>query len=98
MLFRSMVPLQMIFLAEKIKIAIVTSLGVVLLNSIAACFAHAQAGHILYLQGIILGIGGSLGVQVTTRFLPKLPDRLVRITFYIFLLLMAIYFFIRACS
>ncbi|MFN6274204.1 MAG: TSUP family transporter, partial [Microcystis sp.] len=43
-----MVPLQMIFLAEKIKIAIVTSLGVVLLNSIAACFAHAQAGHILY--------------------------------------------------
>jgi uncharacterized membrane protein YfcA len=93
-----MVPLQMIFLAEKIKIAIVTSLGVVLLNSIAACFAHAQAGYILYLQGIILGIGGSLGVQVTTRFLPKLPDRLVRITFYIFLLLMAIYFFIRACS
>jgi uncharacterized membrane protein YfcA len=93
-----MVPLQMIFLAEKIKIAIVTSLGVVLLNSIAACFAHAQASYILYLQGIILGIGGSLGVQVTTRFLPKLPDRLVRITFYIFLLLMAIYFFIRACS
>jgi uncharacterized protein len=93
-----MVPLQMIFLRENIKIAIVTSLGVVLINSIAACVGHAQAGYILYIQGIILGIGGSLGVQVTTRFLPKLPDQLVRITFSIFLVLMAIYFFIRAWS
>jgi uncharacterized protein len=91
-----MVPLQMIFLGEKIKIAIVTSLGVVLINSIASCFGHAAAGYILYTQGIILGIGGSLGVQLTTRFLPKLSDKLVQLTFCIFLILMAIYFFIRA--
>jgi uncharacterized membrane protein YfcA len=91
-----MVPLQMIFLGEKIKIAIVTSLGVVLINSIASCIGHAYAGHILYLPGMILGIGGSIGVQFSTRFLPKLPDKLVHTTFCIFLILMAIYFFICA--
>jgi uncharacterized protein len=91
-----MVPLQMLFLGEKIKLAIQTSLGVIILTSIAACIGHARAGNVLYVQGILLGIGGAIGVAFSARFLPKLSDRTVYRIFCGFLVCMALYFFYRA--
>jgi uncharacterized membrane protein YfcA len=51
---------------------------------------------VLWLQGIILGIGGLIGAQISTRYLPKLPDKVVQMVFNGFLLVISGYFFIQA--
>lgn len=91
-----MVPLQILLLQEKIKTAIQTSLGVIVITSIAACAKHASVGNVVWLQGILLGLGGLVGAQITTRYLPKLPDRVVVICFYTMLAILSIYILIKA--
>ncbi len=93
-----MVPFQMLLLDEEIKVAIQTSLGVVVITAISACFGHALRGNVLFLEGIILGAGGLIGAQLSTRYLPKLPDRLVSICFNSMLTILAIYFFWQAAK
>jgi uncharacterized protein len=93
-----MVPLQMMLLGEKIKVAIQNSLGVVVLTAASATIGHSINHHVLYSQGLILGIGGLLGAQFGTRYLPKLPDVLVGRLFRLTLLLVAIYSFMRGFS
>lgn len=93
-----MVPLQMILLGETIKVAIQTSLGVIVITAISASIGHAISGNILFFQGLILGFGGLLGAQISTRFLPKLPDRFIGISFKILLLFLAIYMFWQAAQ
>ncbi|MBE9166262.1 sulfite exporter TauE/SafE family protein [Pleurocapsales cyanobacterium LEGE 06147] len=88
-----MVPLQMFLLGETIKVSIQTSLGVIVLTSISACLGHAYQGNVLWLEGIILGLGGLLGAQISTRFLPKLPDRIVGFGFNLLLAILAFYTF-----
>ena len=91
-----MVPLQMLLLNEEIKVAIQTSLGVIVTATISSCIVHATQGNILFIQGIILGIGGMLGSQVGTRVLPKLPDSVVRKIFSLFIVMMAVLNFWQA--
>ncbi|MEM8642398.1 MAG: sulfite exporter TauE/SafE family protein [Cyanobacteria bacterium P01_G01_bin.54] len=91
-----MVPLQMLLLQEPIKTAIRTSLGVIVLTSISACLGHAQQGNVVAIAGLALGAGGLVGAQVSTRFLPKLPDQIVNLSFRGLLLVLALYFFWRA--
>lgn len=91
-----MVPLQMLLLGEKIKVAIQTSLAVIVLTAVAACFGHAREGNVLFIEGILLGSGGLVGVQVSTRTLPKLPDKLVSVIFRSFLAVLSVYFFWQA--
>jgi uncharacterized protein len=88
-----MVPLQMLLLGETIKVAIQTSLGVVVLTAVSATIGHSINGHVLFNQGIILGIGGLLGAQLGTRYLPKLPDSVISNLFRLTLFLTAIYSF-----
>lgn len=90
-----MVPLQMLLLGETIKVAIQTSLGVVVLTAISATIGHSINSHVLFTQGFMLGIGGLLGAQFGTRYLPKLPDRIVSNLFRLTLLLISIYSFIQ---
>ncbi len=91
-----MVPLQMLLLAEPIKIAIQTSLGVIVISSISSASRHALEGNILFIEGLILGFGGLLGAQISTRFLPKLPDQVVSLTFRAGLAVLAAYVFWKA--
>jgi uncharacterized membrane protein YfcA len=86
----------MLLLGEKIKTAIQTSLGVIFITSISACIGHAYRGNILFVPGIILGLGGSIGAQFSTRFLPKLPDLIVSIGFNLLLGILAVYIFYQA--
>ena len=88
-----MVPLQILLLAENIKTAIQTSLGVIVITSISACMGHAYRGNVLWLEGLILGLGGLLGAQISTRFLPKLPDKIIGLCFNILLVSLASYTF-----
>lgn len=91
-----MVPLQIILLGETIKAAIQTSLGVIVMTSLAALVGHTVAGNVLVVEGVILGTGGFCGAQLSTRILPKLPDRTVSLLFRGFLAILAIYIFWRA--
>lgn len=91
-----MVPLQILLLGEKIKAAIQTSLGVIVLTSISACLGHALRGNVLWVEGLLLGLGGLLGVQVSTRFLPRLPDQVVSLAFRTLLAMLSIYVFWQA--
>jgi len=85
-----MVPLQMLLLNEEIKVAIRTSLGVIVAATISSSINHAIQGNILFLVGLTLGIGGMLGSQLGTRVLPKLSDALVSRIFVVFLASMAV--------
>ncbi len=86
-----MVPLQMLLLSEPIKVAIQTSLGVIVITSLSACVGQAWQGNVLFSEGFLLGLGGLLGAQVSTRFLPRLPEQLVSLIFRFFLLSLAFY-------
>lgn len=88
-----MVPLQILLLGEPIKAAIQTSLGVIVITALAAYVGHSFEGNIILVPGLILGFGGILGAQFSTRILPKLPDQMVRLTLRIFLGILAIYVF-----
>lgn len=86
-----MVPLQMLLLGETIKRSIQTSLGVIVLTAIAATVGHAIQGNVVWLAGILLGFGGLIGAQVSTRVLPKLPDRVVTTLFRSLLIALIVY-------
>ncbi|MEG4626009.1 sulfite exporter TauE/SafE family protein [Microcoleus sp. w1-18aA5] len=91
-----MVPLQILLLGESIKTAIQTSLGVIVITAISATAGHAARGNVLWVVGLILGGGGLLGAQVSTRFLPRLPDRIVSLAFRSLLAVLSIYVFWQA--
>ena len=91
-----MVPLQMLLLNEEIKVAVRTSLGVIVTATISSCVLHATKGNILYVPGLILGIAGMFGVQVGSRILPNLANSLVRKIFSIFLAMLAVFNFYQA--
>ncbi len=91
-----MVPLQILLLGESIKKAIQTSLGVIVITAISATAGHAARGNVLWVVGLILGGGGLLGAQISTRFLPKLPDRTISLAFRSLLAILSIYVFWQA--
>ncbi|MFE1748905.1 sulfite exporter TauE/SafE family protein [Coleofasciculus sp. H7-2] len=91
-----MVPLQILLLGETIKVAIQTSLGVIVITAISASIGHAFRGNVLLFEGLLLGCGGFLGAQISTRFLPKLPDKIVSLAFRSLLGILSIYVFWQA--
>ena len=86
-----MVPLQMVLLGESIKRSIQTSLGVVVMTAIASTVGHAIQGNVVWMAGITLGLGGLISAQLSTRLLPKLPDRTVGLLFRSLLLILSVY-------
>lgn len=90
------VPLQILLLGESIKVSIQTSLGVIIITAISACIGHALSGNVLFVEGVLLGIGGLLGVQISTRILPKLPDEVISFTFRTMLAILSVYIFWQA--
>ncbi|PPS45466.1 sulfite exporter TauE/SafE family protein [Chroococcidiopsis sp. TS-821] len=91
-----MVPMQILLLGETIKTAIQTSLGVIVLTAFAACIGHAISNNVLFIEGILLGIGGLVGAQMSTRVLPKLPDATISVIFRLMLGLLSLYVFLQA--
>ncbi|MEO1693392.1 MAG: sulfite exporter TauE/SafE family protein, partial [Cyanobacteria bacterium J06631_6] len=91
-----MVPLQMLLLNEDIKVAVRTSLGVIVAATISSCILHISKGNVLFVPGLILGISGMVGSQLGTRMLPNLPNSLVSKIFISFLGTMALFNFWKA--
>ncbi len=91
-----MVPLQILLLEEEIKQAIQTSLAVIMITGLSSAFGHALKGNVLFLEGVILGIGGLLGAQIGTRFLPQIPDKYISLIFRGFLGILSLYMLFQA--
>ena len=91
-----MVPLQILLLGETIKAAVRTSLGVIVITAISATVGHAINTNVVFGAGLILGAGGLLGVQISTRFLPKLSEQVVSLLFRSMLALLSVYIFWQA--
>ncbi|MEM9979189.1 MAG: sulfite exporter TauE/SafE family protein [Cyanobacteria bacterium P01_D01_bin.2] len=93
-----MVPLQLLLLNTEIKQAVRNSLGVIVLTSLIACIHNSIKGDIVPLAGVLMGLGGLVGVQISTRFLPKLSEQIVTKLFRSLLLILAAYVFWQAWS
>ena len=88
-----MVPLQMMLLGAPIKTAVRTSLGVIVITATVACLFNAARGDIVPIAGVLLGIGGLVGVQFSTRFLPRLSNEWVNRLFQTLLIVLSLYMF-----
>ncbi|VEP13914.1 putative membrane transporter protein [Hyella patelloides LEGE 07179] len=93
-----MVPLQRAFLGESLKASITTSLGAIVLISGVGVTQHALAGNVLWLPGLLLGVGSLIGGQLGARLLPKLPETWVQYLFTGLLISLAIYMIQTALS
>lgn len=93
-----LVPMQILLLQEKIKAAIQISLGVIVITSISACVQHYIQGNILFIEGLILGLGGLVGAQISTRFLPKISDRVIGFGFNFMLGILSVYLMYQAIT
>jgi uncharacterized protein len=91
-----MVPLQILMLQESLKGAIQTSLAVIPMTALSATVGHAIAGNVVVSAGLWVGLGGLISAQLSTRILPKLPDRIISIIFRTLLILLALYVFWQA--
>lgn len=91
-----MVPLQMLILGEDIKAAVRTSLGAIVAIAASGLVQHTAQGNVLWLPGLILGVGGIIGAQVGTRLLPALPERTISTLFRGLLIALSIYMLVRA--
>lgn len=91
-----LVPLQILLVGESMKVAIQTSLGVIVITALSALIGHAIANNVLLVEGFLVGLGGFIGAQISTRFLPKLPEKTVSRLFRFMLALLSIYVFWQA--
>lgn len=85
-----MVPMQMLLLKESLKTSIRTSLAVIIFTALSAAIAHGLQGTVKVADALILGLGGLAGAQIGTRFLPKLPDRVIIVLFVSLSLVLAL--------
>ncbi len=88
-----MVPLQILLLGTGIKDAVRNSLGVIVMTSLIACMHNLIKGDIVPIAGLTMGIGRLVGAQISTRFLPKLPEQMISTLFRGLLCILAAYVF-----
>ena len=91
-----LVPLQILLLGSKLATAIQTSLGVIVITATSAFIGHSFSGNVLFIEGTAIGVGGIIGAQFSTRFLPKLPTKIVGTAFPTLLAILALYTFWKA--
>ncbi|NOJ29111.1 MAG: permease [Nitrososphaeraceae archaeon] len=89
------VPLLILILDTKMKIASPTSQFILLFSSVTGLTTHMILGHPDYIYGIILAIGSAIGAQFGVRLLTKVKETTLTLTFAIFLIIIAIKFFLE---
>ena len=92
----AIVPLRMLCFEENVKVAIKKSMGLILLMSITALLGHIRQGNVLFLSGLVLGIGGTIGNRINSLYLPKLSQKKEEIISNSLLIILSIYLLVRA--
>lgn len=85
-----LVPAFIYFIKLNEKKARATSIACILPMVITSSIFYAKNKFIDWKLGILCAIGGIIGGFVGTRFLNKVPDKILKISFLIFLIYMAI--------
>jgi uncharacterized membrane protein YfcA len=93
-----MVPLLVLLQKEPLKMAVRTSMAVVLVSAISSCVGHAFKGSVLWDVGSFLAIGSLVGAQLGVGILPKIPEQVVRKIFIFMLTLLALYVVFKAAT
>jgi uncharacterized membrane protein YfcA/ABC-type phosphate transport system substrate-binding protein len=91
-----LIPFQMMLLGEPIRVAIQTSLGVVVATAVSATIGHAAKGNVLFIEGAILAVGGLIAAQFSTRLVPKISSKWINRIFRAFLSGLSVYIFWQA--
>ncbi|NRA44623.1 MAG: sulfite exporter TauE/SafE family protein [Oligoflexales bacterium] len=91
-----LVPMQVLLLKVPLKQAVPTSLGVIVFAAGSACIRYGLENHIDFTAGGFLGLGGFLGVLISSSYLPKVEERYIRRAFNALVLSIAAYFLYRA--
>jgi uncharacterized membrane protein YfcA len=91
-----LVPLQVLFLGFELKVAIRSSLIVILLASSLAIMGHYMAGSIIFKDSIVIGCAGACGVQLGAYLMPRCSERLLRSLFTMMLMVLTLYVFWKA--
>ncbi len=91
-----MVPLQLVFLGEGIKVAARVSIAVVLITAGSSISGHAFKGTVLWDVGIALSVGSIVGAQIGSLAAPRMSDTFVKKFFLVLLACLAIFVFYRA--
>ncbi len=89
------VPLLILILDTKMKIASPTSQFILLFSSVTGLATHIILGHPDYIYGIIIAIGSAIGAQLGARLLTRVKEKTLSLIFAIFLILVAIRFFLE---
>ena len=91
-----LVPIQVFLLNTPLKQAVPTSLGVIVFGAGSACIRYSLDNHIDYASGAFLGLGGFLGVLVSSNYLPKVKERYIHLSFNGIVLAIASYILYKA--
>ncbi len=91
-----MVPLQLVFLGEGIKVAARVSIAVVLITAGSSITGHALKGTVLWDVGIALSVGSIVGAQIGSLAAPRMSDGFVKKFFLVLLASLAAFVFYRA--
>lgn len=91
-----LVPMQLFLLNTPLKQAVTTSLGVIVFAAGSASLRYGLQNHIDFSSGAFLGLGGFIGVLVSSSYLPKVNERYIQIAFNGIVLTIASYFLYKA--
>lgn len=89
------VPLLILILDTNMKIASPTSQFILLFSSVTGLITHIILGHPDYIYGIVLAIGSAIGAQIGARILTIIKEKTLAMIFAIFLIFIAIKFFLE---
>ncbi|MFK7826023.1 MAG: sulfite exporter TauE/SafE family protein [Oligoflexales bacterium] len=91
-----LVPIQVFLLNTPLKQAVPTSLGVIVFGAGSACIRYSLENHIDFVSGAFLGLGGFLGVLVSSNYLPKVKERYIHFSFNGLVVAIGSYFLYKA--
>jgi len=81
------IPIAVSYLGYTFKQSTALSLMSITLICIPGIITHAVLGHVWYLYGLALMIGTIPGANIGVRILPRIPEKAIRLTFGIVLVI-----------
>lgn len=68
------VPFMIYVLHFPVKVAIATSTCILAVSAIAGTTSHVYLGHIIWVSGLVLGIGAAIGAQIGVRLAARMKS------------------------